>query len=59
MPSMPRTLAAELPVPTAAGNVNVCATLVTVTRTMTNPNVPAAGKLVNAKLMLPPVVTVW
>ena len=59
MPSMPKMLVLALAFPTAAGNVTVCAVLATVTRTVTKLNVPAAEKLVNAKLMLPAVVTVW
>jgi hypothetical protein len=43
---------------TAAGNVNVCAMLATVTRTMSPPCCPAAGKLLNAKVIEPDVVTV-
>ena len=56
---MPNTLLAEEPVPTAAGNVSVCAKLDTVTRTITKLRVPAAEKLLNAKLIGPAVVTVW
>ena len=58
MPCMPDIDAALAPVPTAAGNVNVCAMLATVTRTMSPPCCPAAGKLLNANVIEPDVVTV-
>ena len=55
---MPNTDAALDPLPTADGNVIVCAVLDTVTLTITVPANPAEGKFENAKLILPLVVTV-
>ena len=50
-PEMP-----EVPKLTAEGSVMVCAVLATVSSSLIRANVPADGKLLNAKLMLPLVV---
>ena len=57
-PWIPVTLAAEDPVPTAAGKVNVCPTSDTVILTITQACTPEAGKLLKDNITLPLVVSV-